>query len=116
MRVNIFIFYKTNHLHVFPTMEIMKDPLPTYNRPGRKPIFRRDRHLQSALHNTEISYKFRDWNNPAGLKKKHIQLKKDTVGAYYLPSDQFIHWALLHVSKKPHARRKASFQTINSSP
>ncbi|CAB3241750.1 unnamed protein product [Arctia plantaginis] len=84
-----------------------EDPTPTYSSTKRKPVFRRDRHLQSALHNGEITYMFENWQNTSGLKKEHILLKRDTKGVCYLPSDQFIHWALLHVSKKPEDMRLA---------
>lgn len=76
-----------------------EDPNPTYSTPKRRPVFRRDRHLQSALHKGEIEYMFKYWDNNAALKKEHASLKKDTEGVKFLDSDQFIHWGLLHVSK-----------------
>lgn len=75
-----------------------EDPNPTYTTPKRKPLFRRDRHLQSALHRGEIDYLFENWDNKVGLKKEHLALQRDTKGITFLQSDQYIHWALLHVS------------------
>lgn len=74
------------------------DPYPTYTKTKKSPIFRRDRHLASALNRGEIDYMFSQWDNPRGLKREHILLKKETKDVTYLPSDNFIHWALLHIS------------------
>lgn len=78
-----------------------EDPAPTYSAPARKPIFRRDRHLQSALNNGEVTYMFANWTHESGLKREHIMLKNDTQDAQFLPSEQFIHWALIHISRQP---------------
>ncbi|CAG9557919.1 unnamed protein product [Danaus chrysippus] len=75
-----------------------EDSNPLYSVPDRKPVFRWDRHLQSALHRGEIDYLFKNWDNHAGLKKEHISLKRDTEDVIFLHSDQYIHWAFLHVS------------------
>lgn len=77
------------------------DPSPTYTTGRRPPIFRRDRHLASALTRGEIDYLLSQWNNPRGLKKEHHLLKRDTKNVTFLPSDQYIHWALLHISSSP---------------
>lgn len=74
------------------------DPNPEFEKINRAPIFRRDRHLASALSNGEIQYLFRNWENPPGLKKEHRLLIKDTKGVMFLPSEQYVHWALRHVS------------------
>lgn len=76
-----------------------EDSDPKYSTPRRKLVFRRDRHLQSALHKGEVDYLFKNWSNPAGLKREHLDLKRDTRGVTFLGSDQYIHWALLHVSQ-----------------
>lgn len=49
----------------------------------------------------EIEYLLKHWDNPRGLKREHILLKRETKGATFLNSDQFIHWALLHISSHP---------------
>ncbi|KAJ2941434.1 hypothetical protein O0L34_g3646 [Tuta absoluta] len=69
------------------------------------PIFRRDRHLASALGRGEIDYLYSQWNNPPGLKKEHKMLIRDTRGATFLPSDQFLHWALLTTTRIGAAER-----------
>ncbi|ANQ45640.1 RNA-dependent RNA polymerase, partial [Orinoco virus] len=77
------------------------DPAPTYEKPNKSPIFRRDRHLASALTRGEIDYLLNNWDNPRGLKKEHILLKQDTQDVTFLSSSQYIHWALIHVSSQP---------------
>lgn len=81
------------------------DPSPQYEKISRQPIFRRDRHLASALMRGEIDYLFQQWDNKPGLKKEHKLLIKDTAGATFLPSDQFIHWALLSTQRVGAAAR-----------
>ncbi|CAH2236868.1 jg23224 [Pararge aegeria aegeria] len=82
-----------------------EDPSPTYARERRPPIFRRDRHLASALARGEIDYLLSQWDNPRGLKREHHLLKRDTKNVTFLPSDQYIHWALLHISSSPPSPR-----------
>lgn len=73
-----------------------KDPDPVYSADKRKPIFRRDRHLQSAL-----SHMRENWNNKPALKREHIALRKDVGKTTILASDTFIHWALSYLYHVP---------------
>ncbi|AWI42881.1 RNA-dependent RNA polymerase [Formica exsecta virus 4] len=59
-----------------------------------QPIFRKDRHLSSALTDTEISYMLSNRNNPKGLKREHRELLEhvERVNATILNSKSFIPW------------------------
>lgn len=50
-----------------------EDPLLEVKR-IREPVFRKDRHLSSALVTTEIQYLLTHRNNPKALKKEHKDL------------------------------------------
>lgn len=59
-----------------------------------QPIFRKDRHLSSALVATEIDYMLTNRTNPRGLKREHRELLEhlEESQATPLPSKDFIPW------------------------
>jgi len=61
----------------------------------RKPLFRKDRHLSSALLTSEMDYLLTYRANKRALKKEHIQLleKVEKLDARILGSEGFLPWA-----------------------
>ncbi|QPB73978.1 RdRp [Hymenopteran orino-related virus OKIAV85] len=54
------------------------------------PLFRKDRHLSSALVTTEIEYMWQNKTNPKGLKREHRELIEDLKDETPLSSQEFI--------------------------
>lgn len=57
-----------------------------------QPLFRKDRHLSSALITTEIDYLIAQKDNPKGLKREHITSKSTE----YMTSKEFLSWAIVN--------------------
>lgn len=76
-------------------------------RRRRQPLFRKDRHLSSALVTTEIDYLIAQKTNPRGLKKEHIQLWDHitTKQAEYKTSENFLSWAIVNWMNFTHTQK-----------
>lgn len=63
------------------------DPLPGLEEvtPTRCPIYRRERHLASAITLTEIHYMLKHRDNPEALRPHHKRMLEDVKDAYILP-------------------------------
>lgn len=64
------------------------------------PLYRREKHLSSAILTSEIDYVFRNCNNLPALRPHHIQLLDCIArdGVTVIPSDTFLTWG----QNKPH--------------
>jgi len=56
------------------------------------PIFRKDKHLSTALIITEIEYMLQNKDNPRGIKREHRELLQKIKDKEYLISEHFIPW------------------------
>lgn len=75
----------------------MDDQLPdTVNKGAPNVVFRKDRHLSSALIITEIEYMFENEENPRALKHEHRALLQHLRSERYKLShpDQFYSWCM----------------------
>ncbi|QMP82162.1 RNA-dependent RNA polymerase [Hymenopteran orino-related virus OKIAV87] len=70
------------------------------------PIFRKDRHLSSALITTEIDYMFENAQNLKALKREHKELlaKLETTRATPLDSKGFLGWGMSRLHHLAHTK------------
>lgn len=64
----------------------------------KSPLYRRERHLASAIITTEIEYMFRHHDNPAALRPHHKRLLEDVQEMNILPATSFLSWCVKNLS------------------
>lgn len=65
--------------------------------PQKTPIYRRERHLASAITLTEIEYILTHQHNPAALRPHHRRVLSDTEEYTILPATGFLSWCVANL-------------------
>lgn len=85
--------------------------------PARSPLYRRERHLASAITLTEIDYVLEHRENPKALRPHHKRLLEDIEGLTILPATSFLSWCLRNLDSlqqcpKDHLERRRRAEDV----
>lgn len=74
--------------------------------PTKCPIYRRERHLASAITLTEFHYMIKHRDNHAALRPHHKRMLEEVKDMYILPAQDFLSWCVRNLNQLCNDRKE----------